>query len=70
MGFHEETEIIFVDDASTDDSVDVLDEMVHQYSHVKVVRQDKSGPATARNKGLTMSEERVCLVCRFERPCC
>lgn len=52
----EETEIIFVDDASTDDSVDVLDEMVHQYSHVKVVRQDKSGPATARNKGLTMSE--------------
>lgn len=41
-------EIIVVDDGSRDATPDII----RSYSHVLFIRQDHSGPATARNKGL------------------
>ncbi len=51
----EETEIVFVNDASTDHSWDTLNEIARQYAQVKIVNQEKGGPATARNNGMKVS---------------
>lgn len=51
----EESEIIFINDASTDGSWETLNKIVQNNSQVKIVNQEKGGPATARNRGLKIA---------------
>lgn len=48
-------EIICIDDGSTDDSLDRLNEYASADSRVKVLSQSNSGAAVARNKGLSVA---------------
>jgi len=50
-----EIEIICVDDASTDDSPEILQEYAAKDSRVKVVRQENAGAGAARNTGLDLA---------------
>lgn len=45
-------ELICVDDGSTDDSLNVLNELKNSYSFLKVIHQENQGPSAARNNGL------------------
>ncbi|MFY0255267.1 glycosyltransferase family 2 protein [Chitinophaga sp. 30R24] len=45
-------EIIFVDDASTDDSLQVLTDYQQKHTHIQVHTQPNGGPGPARNTGL------------------
>lgn len=45
-------EIIFINDSSTDSSLEILQEYQRQYSHLKIITQPNSGPGPARNTGL------------------
>ena len=49
---HDEYEIIFVDDGSTDDSGMMCDSYEKEYCSVSVIHQKNAGPAAARNAGL------------------
>jgi glycosyltransferase involved in cell wall biosynthesis len=46
------TEVIVVDDGSTDATVDVVDAYAR---HVQYVRQENAGPAAARNRGIGLA---------------
>lgn len=48
----DEYEIIFVNDASTDNTLSVCRQLAKKYTHIHVINQAKGGPATARNNGL------------------
>ena len=50
-----ESEIILVDDGSTDESARIEDEYARRFSQIRVLRQPNAGPSAARNAGL-----RVC----------
>lgn len=52
----EEIEIICVDDGSTDNSLQILDEYAKKDARVKVLAQKNSGAGAARNKGLAIAE--------------
>lgn len=43
-------EVIFVDDGSTDNSIDLV--LNYRCEHFKVIKQNNSGPACARNRGI------------------
>ncbi|WP_142688269.1 glycosyltransferase family 2 protein [Chitinophaga polysaccharea] len=45
-------EIIFINDSSTDSSLEILKEYQRQYPHFKIITQPNSGPGPARNTGL------------------
>lgn len=45
-------EIICVDDGSTDDSLDILNELNDKYGNIKIICQENSGPGIARNNGI------------------
>lgn len=45
-------EFIFVDDGSTDDSVDLLEEAAARDSRFRILRQEKANAGAARNRGL------------------
>lgn len=45
-------ELIVVDDGSTDNTLDVLDRLSDRDSRIKVIEQDNTGPAAARNAGI------------------
>ena len=45
-------EIICVDDGSTDDSLNVLNDLKKKYGNIKIVCQENSGPGVARNNGI------------------
>lgn len=46
------SEIILVDDGSTDGSGAICDEYAHEYTNIKVIHQKNQGPGSARNAGL------------------
>ena len=50
-----EIEIICVNDGSTDDSKDILNEYTSKYKCITVVNQTNQGPSVARNAGLAMA---------------
>lgn len=49
-------ELVLVDDGSTDDTVDWLQETKAELSHVRLVPQDHKGIAAARNLGVTSAQ--------------
>jgi len=53
-GFKERIEVIFVDDASKDSTVKVVERF-----GIKVIKQKHAGPAVARNKGMKAAKGRI-----------
>ena len=49
-------EIICVDDGSSDNSLQLLNEIASQNSKIIIVHQENTGAATARNKGLELAK--------------
>lgn len=49
-------EIILVDDGSTDTSPSICDKYAEQFSFVKVLHIKNTGPATAKNAGMSLAE--------------
>lgn len=58
---HENLEVIFVDDGSTDGSAVVCDEFARRDPRVKVVHRENRGVSAARNAGLSASTGRYIL---------
>lgn len=50
-----EYEIIVVDDGSPDDSGKIAKEMLEDFPHARVIRQENSGQAAARNAGIEIA---------------
>ncbi len=50
------TEIILVDDQSTDNSGRICDEYASRYSNIKVIHKENGGASSARNVGLESSQ--------------
>lgn len=48
---YEDYEVVIVDDGSTDDSVDIINEKIHS-NKITIVSQPNAGPAAARNTGV------------------
>ena len=46
-------EIILVDDGSADSSLSICEELAKNHSNIKVISQENSGAASARNAGLS-----------------
>ncbi len=58
-----DTEIIVVDDGSTDSSGAICDEFATNYNFVKVIHQENQGLASARNTGMAQAQgEWLCFV--------
>lgn len=49
-------EMIIVDDGSTDDSADIIQQIAQQDSRIKLVQQPNGGTASARNQGLSLAK--------------
>lgn len=49
-------EIIIVDDGSTDGTLNILNWYAKRYANVIILRQENSGPATARNTGIRQAK--------------
>ena len=50
-----DTEIIMIDDGSTDSSKDIMDQYALKYPYMKAIHQQNMGVAVARNTGLALS---------------
>lgn len=50
-----EIEIILVDDGSIDDSTNILNDYAKNHKNIKVIHQQNSGPAIARNAGMEIA---------------
>ena len=51
-----DTEIICIDDGSSDNSLEILKEYENKYSNIRVFSQENSGQSIARNKGIDYSK--------------
>ena len=51
----EDIEIICVNDGSTDNSLDILNEYASKDSRFKIINQENAGAAVARNKGIEIA---------------
>ena len=60
QSFHE-TEVVCVDDGSTDGSAAILDEYAARYSRFRVVRQENRGTHVARKNGVAAAAGEWCL---------
>ena len=54
----QETEIIVVDDGSTDNSPQICDEYAAKDTRIQVIHQQNKGPSSARNKGMDTACEK------------
>ena len=48
-------ELICIDDGSTDNSLEVLNDLSNQYDFIKIITQENTGPGPARNNGIKNS---------------
>lgn len=51
-----DSQIIIIDDGSTDNTPEIIDELCKTYASVKSIQQKNSGPAKARNTGIDNAE--------------
>lgn len=49
-------ELLIIDDGSTDDSAEIIRRYCNEYSWIKYVYQENSGPSSARNTGLNLAK--------------
>lgn len=54
--FTESYEIIIINDGSKDNTLQMLTEYENKYQNIKVITQDNSGQAVARNKGIELAK--------------
>lgn len=54
--FYEDTEIIIIDDGSTDSTKEKISELKEKFSCVKSITQPNAGPAKARNAGMDIAQ--------------
>lgn len=52
---YKDYELILVDDGSTDASYDICQQYASRYEHIRVLRQENSGPSAARNAGIQLA---------------
>ena len=52
LDINDRTEIIIVDDGSSDKSMLVINSLLEEYTNIKVIKKDNGGIASARNLGL------------------
>lgn len=52
-------EIICIDDGSTDNSLNILNEYADNDSRFKIILQDNLGPGAARNEGYQLQKENI-----------
>ncbi|MCD2255879.1 glycosyltransferase [Agrilactobacillus fermenti] len=48
-------EVIFVDDGSTDQTVQIIQRKIHNLDYAQLIRQQNEGPSVARNTGLKIA---------------
>lgn len=53
---HEEMEIIFVDDGSSDNSAEIIKKYEEKDKRIRYIYQDNSGPSKARNTGIDFAQ--------------
>ncbi len=58
----DDIELIVVNDGSTDDTAEVLEDYSNRYPQVQVFYQDNAGPASARNNGVRLASGRYALM--------
>lgn len=56
---YEDYEVILIDDGSTDNSAAIISEYANNDKRIKNVSQLNSGPSSARNKGLELSQGKI-----------
>ncbi len=52
QSFIQSTEVILIDDGSTDGSAEIIEEYKQQFDNLVFIKQTNSGPSAARNRGL------------------
>lgn len=60
---YEPLEVIFINDGSTDSTVEICEEYCLDYSYMSLYSQDNQGPGAARNKGIDLAKgEYICFL--------
>ena len=54
--FCQDSEIIIIDDGSSDSTPEKINQLKEKHQNIKIVRQENSGPATARNTGIDAAQ--------------
>lgn len=52
----QETELIIINDGSTDKTLNILQKIIPNQPNIKIVSFDNGGPSTARNRGIKLSK--------------
>lgn len=55
---YEDWEVLFIDDGSTDDSVEIIKQYIMDDNRIKLICQENAGPARARNVGMKNAQGR------------
>ena len=53
---NEEFEVILINDGSTDNSLEIINELSIKYNNIIVLTQENQGPSIARNKGISIAK--------------
>lgn len=59
----ETTEILVIDDGSTDNTRKIADEYAGKYNNLRVIHKDNEGPSAARNRGINEASGKYVFFC-------